>query len=149
MSALKMIETGKKLNNVYSDLCSPIIRKYGINQTGFDVLMFCANNPCCNTARDICEVRGIKSGIASVAVESLIQGGWLVRERDVSDRRKYRLIPTKKAEDIIKDGRKIQKYFTDTLKMGVTDCEFDALNSLLSKIENNIASFDIKGNKIC
>lgn len=146
MSALKMIETGKKLNNVYSELCSPILRKYGINQTSFDVLMFCANNPERNTARDICEVRGIKSGIASVAVETLIQSGLLKRERDLSDRRKYRLIPMGKAISIIEDGHAVQKHFADTLKTGVTDAEFEALNSLIQKIENNISLFGIKGN---
>lgn len=146
MSALKMIETGKKLNNVYSELCSPILRKYGINQTSFDVLMFCANNPEINTARDICEVRGIKSGIASVAVETLIQSGLLKRERDLSDRRKYRLIPTEKSIPIIEDGHTVQKHFADTLKTGVADAEIEALNSLIQKIENNISLFGIKGN---
>lgn len=146
MSALKMIETGKKLNNVYSELCSPILRKYGINQTCLDVLMFCANNPEINTARDICEVRGIKSGIASVSVETLIQSGLLKRERDLFDRRKYRLIPTEEANPIIEDGHAVQKHFADTLKTGVTDAEFEALNSLIQKIENNISLFGIKGN---
>ena len=75
MSALKMIAIGRKLANIYAGLSTPICRKYGINQTCFDVLLFCANNPQNNTARDICAIRGIKSGIASVAVETLITGG--------------------------------------------------------------------------
>lgn len=87
MSALKMIAIGRKLANIYAGLSTPICRKYGINQTCFDVLLFCANNPQNNTARDICAIRGIKSGIASVAVETLITGGYMQRENDSSDRR--------------------------------------------------------------
>ena len=80
MSAIKMIAIGRKLANIYNELSMPICRKYGVNQTCFDVLMFCANNPENNTARDICAVRGIKSGIASVAVETLICGGYMTRD---------------------------------------------------------------------
>ncbi len=43
MSALKMIAIGRKLANIYAGLSTPICRKYGINQTCFDVLLFCAN----------------------------------------------------------------------------------------------------------
>lgn len=62
MSALKMIAIGRKLANIYAGLSTPICRKYGINQTCFDVLLFCADNPQNNTARDICAIRGIKRG---------------------------------------------------------------------------------------
>ena len=64
MTAVKMIAVGKKLANIYAELSQPICRKYGINQSCFDVLMFCANNPQHNTARDICAVRGITYGDA-------------------------------------------------------------------------------------
>ena len=94
MTAIKMMAVGRKLVNVYSGLSLPICKKYGINQSCFDVLMFCANNPEYNTARDICAVRGIKSGIASVAVETLIKKELLVRRDDPSDRRIRRLYPT-------------------------------------------------------
>jgi len=75
MSAIQIIAIGRKLSNIYSELSLPICKKYGINQTCFDILLFFANNPEHNTARDICEVRGIKSGIASVSVEILIENG--------------------------------------------------------------------------
>ena len=45
MTAIKMIAVGKKLANIYSELSQPLCKKYGINQSCFDVLMFCANNP--------------------------------------------------------------------------------------------------------
>ena len=44
--------------------------------------------------RDICRIRGIKSGIASVTVEQLIGRGYLTRETDGKDRRMQRLYST-------------------------------------------------------
>lgn len=65
-----------------------------------------ANNPEYNTARDLCRLRGIKSGIVSVAVENLIEAGYLTRRVDVADRRIQRLEVTKKRLDLSKpDGR--------------------------------------------
>ena len=66
MTAIQFLSLGRRLANLYAALCAPICRQYGINQTGFDILLFCANNPEHNTARDLGTVRGIKRGIASI-----------------------------------------------------------------------------------
>ncbi|HAS38282.1 MAG TPA: MarR family transcriptional regulator [Ruminococcaceae bacterium] len=141
MTAIKMIAVGKKLGNIYGDLAQPICKKYGINQSCFDVLMFCANNPENNTARDICAVRGIKSGIASVAVDTLIQKGFLKRTDDPDDRRIHRLVPTEKAKEIISDGRKMQDGFISTLKSGITPEEEEIFERVNEKILENVKLF--------
>lgn len=82
MTAIQFLSLGRRLANLYAALCAPICRQYGINQTGFDILLFCANNPEHNTARDLGTVRGIKRGIASIGVETLIRSGFLERQDD-------------------------------------------------------------------
>lgn len=141
MTAIKMIAVGKKLANIYSELSQPLCKKYGINQSCFDVLMFCANNPENNTARDICAVRGIKSGIASVAVETLIQKGYLIRTDDISDRRIRRLVPTEFAQNIISDGRVMQERFISTLKSGISPEEEEIFERVNEKILENTNLF--------
>lgn len=141
MTAIKMIAVGKKLANIYNGLSQPLCKKYGINQSCFDVLMFCANNPENNTARDICSVRGIKSGIASVAVETLIQKGYLVRTDDPSDRRIHRLVPTVSAQNIISDGREMQGKFISALKRGISPEEEEIFERVNEKILENVKLF--------
>lgn len=138
MSAIKVMAMGRKITAIYAGLSKPICKKYGINQSCFDVLMFCANNPDYNTARDICSVRGIKSGIASVAVENLIQAGLMVRIPDLSDRRIHRLVPTDKAKKIILEGRKMQNKFIFSLKNGITPEEEAVFERVNEKILENI-----------
>lgn len=147
MTALHMIALGRKISNIYSALSLPICRKYGINQTCFDIILFCANNPEYNTARDICDVRGIKSGIVSVAVESLINNGFLESNCDTSDRRINRLIPTSKSKELIEDGRRMQLYFTESLSNGITNGEFEIMRNITDKIESNITLLEKKGDK--
>ena len=138
MHAIRMIALGRKLSNLYAELCAPLCRKYGMNQTCFDVLMFCANNPDRNTARDICEVRGIRSGMASVAVETLVNSGLLECRADPDDRRKRRLVPTGRADGLIAQGQAMQAYFTGTLRQGITAEELAALDRLTEKLEANM-----------
>ena len=147
MSALQMIAIGRKLANLYNDLTAPICKKYGVNQTGFDVLLFCANNPQYNTARDLCAVRGIKSGLASVAVEQLIQSGFLLRCTDETDRRIHRLVPTEKARPLIDEGREVQQFFTEALRQGITPEELAAFQSLTEKLTGNIVTLELKENE--
>lgn len=142
MSGIAMISMGKKLANFYAGLCEPICRRYGINQTCFDVLMFCANNPEYNTARDICAVRGIKSGIASVAVETLIGAGLMGRQNDAADRRIHRLVPTPCAKPLIDEGRAMQASFAGVLRRGISDEELLVLDSIHRKLERNISDFE-------
>ncbi len=90
-------------------------------------MMFLANNPECNTARDICRIRGIKSGIASVTVEQLIGRGYLTRETDGKDRRMQRLYSTAEATPLVQAGQEAQRRFEEAIRQGLTDGELGDL----------------------
>ena len=137
MSAINLISLGRKLNNIYTSLCQNLCRQYDISQTCLDVLLCCADDKGYNTARDICTVRGLKSGIASVAVETLIQRGLLVRTEDERDRRVKRLVPTKAAQPLIEAGRAQKEAFVKTMEDGFTDGEREMLFKLIRKLLAN------------
>ena len=105
MNPIDFISISTKAMKAYETFCQPVCKKYQLSQTSFDVLMFLANNPEYNTARDICEIRGIRTGIASVAVDLLVKSGYIQRQPDASDRRITRLILTEKSEEIVQSGR--------------------------------------------
>ena len=96
MNPIDLIFISTKTMKAYEAFCQPVCKKFQLNQTSFDVLMFLANNPKYNTARDICEIRGIRTGIASVAVDFLVSNGYLLRQPDDIDRRIWRLLITEK-----------------------------------------------------
>lgn len=143
MTAIQFLSQGRRLANLYAALCAPICRQYGINQTGFDILLFCANNPEHNTARDLGTVRGIKRGIASIGVETLIRSGFLERQDDPQDRRIRRLIPTEKAAPVITGGQRMQEHFAAMLTADITQEEYAALRSITHKLENCLNSVSV------
>ena len=67
------IEISFKTAQAYSAMCKPLCQELKLPQTAFDILMFLANNPGLDTARDICTYRGLKPGIVSFHVEKLVQ----------------------------------------------------------------------------
>ena len=87
MKAIDYVTLGQRLQMAHETACQPVCRKYDLNTTMLTVLLFCALHPEQNTARDLCEMRGMKSSIVSVAVEQLIRRGLMRREADADDRR--------------------------------------------------------------
>ena len=138
MNPIDFISISTKAMKAYETFCQPVCKKYQLSQTSFDVLMFLANNPEYNTARDICEIRGIRTGIASVAVDLLVKNGYIHMQQDASDRRLTRLILTEKSEEIIQSGRLIQREFGAQLITGISDEEMTAYMKTAQKFRENI-----------
>ena len=86
------VKIARNILQAYSARCKPLCKEIGMPQTAFDILMFLANNPEFDTARDIVETRYIKANLVSVNVESLVREGYLKREKSPGDRRKVRLV---------------------------------------------------------
>lgn len=138
MNPIDFISISTKAMKAYETFCQPVCKKYQLSQTSFDVLMFLANNPEYNTARDICEIRGIRTGIASVAIDLLVKSGYIQRQPDASDRRITRLILTEKSEEIVQSGRLSQREFGMQMTAGISKEEMDAYMKTAQKFRANI-----------
>ncbi len=138
MELSRILTIGLKGMNVYGRFCQPVCKMYGINQMGFNIIMFIANNPGYNTARDICRLSGIKSGIVSVAVENLIEAGYLTRGIDAEDRRIQRLEITKKAAGLVEAGRAAQKRFKEALLSRLSSDEIETFAQISEKLIDTI-----------
>lgn len=109
------LKIARNLLQVYAAKCRPLCQEIGMPQTAFDILMFLANNPEFDTARDVVESRYIKANLVSVNVECLVREGYLQREKSLDDRRKIRLVCTQKAWPVVERGRQIQYNFAKEL----------------------------------
>ena len=61
--------------------------------------------------------------MVSFNVERLVEEGYLVRQTVPGDRRKIRLLCTKKAQEIVEEGRQTASRFYDTILEGMTEEE--------------------------
>jgi len=139
---MDILTAGAKARNLYDRSCRNLCKKYGINQTGLDVIMFLSSQPEHNTARDICSRRGLKSGLTSVVLEQLMHKGYVIRTDDPWDGRVKRLRLTENAAPIVEEGTVIQNSFMEKLGAGIDPGEFDEFWNLVNRIIVNIEEMD-------
>lgn len=128
----------RRTNMVYEKYFESLVRKWGLNGTSCQVLMFFADNPEHNTARDLCRMRSMKTGIVSVAIEQLSSAGLLERRVDATDRRIQRLYLTEKAQPVVEEGRALRRRFFERLKQGMTGEEFRIYFNLTMKLQSTV-----------
>ena len=46
----ELLTANKKIMHVYESFCTPLCKKYQLNQSDLDLILFIANNPMYNTA---------------------------------------------------------------------------------------------------
>ena len=127
---------------LYESYCIPVCKKYQLNQSDLDMILFLSNNPSYNTARDVCEIRGMKKGIVSVTTERLVKQGYLTRENDSADRRIQRLYLTKRCQDIVTEGKQMQRHFLEAITSELTEEEMLLYQKISDKIRTQIIKLE-------
>ena len=148
MRPVELFTGHRKMYTIATEQIAPLCQKYGINQTCFNVLMFFANNPEYNTARDVCCVRGIKSGLASVAIETLIDRGFLSSREDAKDRRIKRLEVTSAASGLVEEGRALQRRIAELVTAGIPKEELEVYWHVTEQMMRNIQALQTGGTKL-
>ena len=145
MENKRSIKFAHDLIETYSERCKPLCREIQMPQTAFDILMFLANNPEYNTARDIVEIRGLKANLVSVNIEKLVKEGFLERMPDEKDRRKNVLICTENAKPIIEKGRQLQIGFFGNLFDGIDEESRRQFFGIIEKLRTNLDNIRKEG----
>ena len=132
---MRMIQ---QIRRRYAESLRPLERRWMLTGNEIDVLLFLANNPGDDTARDAVEMRGLSKSHVCKSVDALTKRGWLAGEQDKRDRRcvHLRLLPP--AVQAVEECRLAQRAFLGTLYGGVTDDELETMERVLHKLEHNI-----------
>ncbi|MFU2432649.1 MAG: MarR family winged helix-turn-helix transcriptional regulator, partial [Clostridiales bacterium] len=138
MRGATLFSHANKMTKAYHVMLTPLCKEAGLPPLALDILLFLANNPEHNTAKDICRMRGHKSGIVSVHVERLVNDGLLERQEMPGDRRQTRLVCTEKAQDIITRGRDIQWQFGFRLMEGISKEDHETMHRCFERIDANL-----------
>lgn len=132
------IAFARNLYQAYCIRCKSLCRELRMPQTAFDILMFLANNPNYNTAKDIVELRGLKANLVSVNVERLVQEGYLDRQDFPGDRRKTVLVCTEKARPVVKKGQELQSSFSEAIFRDVDPDARENFYRVMETVERNL-----------
>ncbi len=128
-----------RIRDAYTAAMQPVSAALDMPPVATVILMFLANNPECDTAKDVCECLSLRPSIVSFHVEHLVQAGYLERGRAAGDRRKHCLRCTEKAASAIEQGRALQRAFLRRLTQGLSEDELKTCLHCLSVFGENIS----------
>ena len=97
-------------------------------------MLFLANHPAHDTARDVTELRGLAKSQVSAAVDLLAARELLRRQPDKADRRVIHLALTDAGAALAREGQKLQSTCLDALFAGLTQSEAERFQELLEKV---------------
>lgn len=112
------------------------LEKFGIKKGEYRVLIqVYIEEGCCQD--DIVHYLGIDKFDASKIIKSLIEKKYLTKERDVNDKRKYRLYLTQAAKDIREEFTEVLTDSAEILVQGVSEEEKKVTMRVLIKMAEN------------
>ena len=120
------------LRKLYCGLFTSMLESWGLTQLEADILLFLANNPEYDTARDIVEVRHLAKSHVSAGIEALAGRGLLEREKLAGNRKTIHLRLTEAA------GQAVQRQYGELLLAGLAEGEREELFRLLERIGENV-----------
>ena len=138
-TAVDIYTAVRRFETAYASAMRPLAEQLSMAQPAVDILLFLANNPGRDTARDICTYRKLKPAIVSFHVDNLVREGYLERREVPGDRRKCRLVCTEKASDVIARGREAQEAFSQQLTEGLTEEELEICFRCFAVFGENMA----------
>ena len=128
------------LKRCYAHEMAGVLSRWQLTGMELDVLLFLGNNPDCDTASDMVQLRQLTKSHVSKAVERLTALGLVLQQRDEMNRRRIHLKLTEAAEPILRDGREAQKRFVEVLTRGLNDEDKAAAARILTVMMENAAA---------
>lgn len=126
------------MRRLYNQSMEPVCAQLEMTRTEMDVLLFLANNPEFDTARDIVEQRMLTKSHVSASLASLEERGYLERGHHPGNRRTVHLKLLPAAEAAVEAGRQAQRrYFTAAFR-GISPEETEQMERTFLKIAANV-----------
>ena len=137
MTATRLMQFAKQFGKYCDHRFAPIARRYGLSMREINVVLFLANNPGYDTARDITEYRGISKSQVSQAVEVLAERSYLTRRADPDDRRLLHLSLTEEGRALAAQCQALQAQCAQDLLAGMPEDQVRQLQELWEMVMAN------------
>lgn len=133
----RLLLFSKQFARFYEHQFAPLLERTGLTMREVHVLLFLANNPGYDTARDVAEYRGLAKSQVSQAVDLLAAQGLLRRTPDGGDRRVVHLAITAAGRPLAREAQAIQTACGRRLLAGLTPEDEVRFRRLLETVLEN------------
>lgn len=133
----RLLLFSKQFERFYEHQFTPLLERWSLSMREVHVLLFLANNPGYDTARDVTEYRGLAKSQVSQAVDLLADRGLLRRVPDRGDRRIVHLAITEAGAPLAREAQSIQAGSGRRLLRGLSPEEESRFRRLLETVLEN------------
>lgn len=134
VTPIQMLQFSQHYSRFYARQFSTLLARTDLSMREVHVLLFLANNPAYDTARDISLYRGLAKSQVSQAVDILLERGVLHRSADTQDHRILHLSITKAGKPLARECQQIQESCNSRLLEELSPEEVTQLDSLLKRV---------------
>ena len=133
----RLLQFSQQFGKFYAYQVTPLLERTGLSMREVHVLLFLANNPGYDTARDVTLYRGMSKSQVSQAVELLWAEGLLQRAADEADRRIVHLSITQAGWTLARECQELQERCGARLLDGLAPEQVRQLRELLETVLDN------------
>ncbi|MDY5611961.1 MarR family winged helix-turn-helix transcriptional regulator [Dysosmobacter sp.] len=137
ISYTRLLQFSQQFSKFYAHQFAPLLERTGLTMREVHVLLFLANNPDYDTARDVTLYRGMSKSQVSQAVELLWAEGLLQRTPDEADRRMVHLSITPAGRPLARECQALQERCGARLLDGLAPEQVRQLRELLETVLDN------------
>lgn len=131
-----------RYNKYYTRILTKIADEYNMSKIEIDVLLFLHNNPGFDTAKEICELRGLGKSHISKAVDLLCQKKYLETVPDGLDKRITHLVIKSDANDVIHKAKEAQENCFRKLLNGISTEDLYTMKKVITQISMNLSELN-------
>lgn len=125
---------------LYAKCVEAVCARHEVTRMELDILLFLANNPCFDTAKEMVEVRYLSKSQVSDSIRLLEERGCLRKEYEGNNRKTIHLKLCPPAEALIRDGREAQERFLSALLKGFSREEIGEMKGYNDRMWSNIVA---------
>lgn len=141
MIPMNVWEHQNAIKALYSKCVAEICQKHDITRMELDILLFLANNPRYDTAKDMIEIRYLSKSQVSASIKLLEEAGYIQKKYTENNRKTAHLVICEVASRIIEDGRQAQEKFFSIMTRGIPEEELACLKRCMDGMWNNIDQY--------
>lgn len=125
---------------LYERRMAPISTSFDLTAMELAILLFLANNPEYDTAKDIVEKRHLTKSHVSISLRDLEERGFIRKERRDGNNRTFHLVLLPSSADIIREGQTAQEKFLSSVTSGFSAKDTELLQSYIDRMNENVLS---------
>lgn len=133
----ELLDSIQLIKKLYTVSLEPVYKQYGLTKMELDILLFLANNPGYDSAKDIIERRLLTKSHVSTSIKSLIEKKYLKSTYLHNNNKTVHLVLLESSNEIINAGQLVQKNFIETIFKDFTATEKQIIFDSFSKISKN------------